>query len=732
MRRLLFILIIFQSACCLLLLPTSSNAQTTFQRTFGGADYDFGYTVQQTTDGGYIVVGHRGPINNYDIYLIKTDSNGDTLWTKTYGGTGDDRAWAVGQTTDGGYIVGGKTNSFGAGGYDAYLIKTDSLGDVLWTRTYGGSGSDHCQIVQQTTDGGYIMIGQTEGSGFGAGGADFYLIKTDANGDTLWTRTYGETFHDICRRGQQTDDGGYMMVGSTQNFGVSNNDFYVVKTDTNGNVMWAKTYGGAGSDNGFGGRQTDDGGYILTGRTNSCAGPGGFDLYVIKTDSLGDTLWTKTYGGAASDFGWTAQSTTDGGYIILGKTSSFGTGGPDVDFYLIKTDVNGDTLWTKRYGGTDWEAVQTRAIQQTSDSGFIIVGHTGSFGAGAYDVYLIKTDANGNSGCNETSTPTVVSNTTTVVGDVTTTITGSGAIVNSTATVVTSPPTIDSTLCRVIDSTITSNFIANNTIICEGDCINFTDLSTGLPTSWQWSFSGATPSSSTDQNPANICYNDTGAFDVQLIATNTGGSDTLVKTTYIQVDTCPLPSPTANFTASDTMICKDSCVNFTDLSTDTPSSWQWIFPGANPSSSTTQNPANICYNDTGVFDVQLIATNANGTDTLTIDSYIVVEKCDTPTLLLDSILFIPNAFTPNGDGDNDILYVRAKGIKTINLKIYNRWGEKVFESRQTALSGQTATEGWDGTYRGKPLNTAVFAWYAEVEFLDGDKVYRKGNVTLIR
>jgi len=161
------------------------------------------------------------------------------------------------------------------------------------------------------------------------------------------------------------------------------------------------------------------------------------------------------------------------------------------------------------------------------------------------------------------------------------------------------------------------------------------------------------------------------------------------------------------------------------LSTDTPTSWQWIFPGAIPSTAASQNPTNICYDTAGIYDVQLITTNANGTDTLTIDSFIVVENCDTPTLLLDTILFIPNSFSPNRDGVNDILLVRGSGIKTIKLYIYNRWGEKVFETTNLSI-------GWDGTFKGKKLNTAVFAWYAEVEFIDNNKVYRKGNVALIR
>jgi len=464
------------------------------------------------------------------------------------GASNNDYAEAVEQTSDGGYIVAGYTTSFGAGIQDVYLIKTDSLGDTLWTRTYGGGSSDLARAVQQTTDGGYIVVGET--ISFGAGSYDVYLIKTNSNGDTLWTRTYG---------------------GGTWDFG------YAVE-------------------------QTTDGGYIVTGYTRSF-GAGLDDVYLIKTDSLGNMLWTKTYGGADFDHGYAVRQTTDSGYMVAGYTNSFGAGSYDV--YLIKTNANGDTLWTKTYGGGGWD--EAYAVRQTTDGGYIVAGYAGSFGAGAGDVYLIKTDANGNSGCNEMGTATIVLSGG-IVGTPATIVGSGGASVNSTATVVSSPPTIYSILCMTMD-TIAADFTADDTSICKGACINFTDLSTGFPTSWQWLFPGAIPSSDTVQNPTNICYDTAGFYDVKLIATNAIGSDTLIKISYIQVDTCPPPpQPTANFTASDTVTCEDSCINFTNLSINAVS-WQWSFPGAVPSTSTSQNPTNICYNDTGVFDVQLIATN---------------------------------------------------------------------------------------------------------------------------
>ena len=190
----------------LAMIGLSANAQQiTFQKTYGGTGNDYANSVQQTTDGGYIIAGYTASFggDSSHVYLIKTDSLGDTLWTKTYGGDSSDIGNSVQQTTDGGYIVAGTTNSFGAGNVDVYLIKTNSIGDTMWTKTYGGTNIDVGSYVRQTLDGGYIIARYT--GSFGAGGFDVYLIKTNSLGDTLWTRTYGGTFADFGSSVQQTD-----------------------------------------------------------------------------------------------------------------------------------------------------------------------------------------------------------------------------------------------------------------------------------------------------------------------------------------------------------------------------------------------------------------------------------------------------------------------------------------------------------------------------------------------
>jgi len=374
------------SAIIILLLLGVDDFIYGWTRTYGGSGNDAGISVIRTTDGGYIVVGWTNSFgaSGYDVYLIKTDSLGDTLWTRTYGGSGNDQGISVIKTIDGGYIIVGLTSSFGAGGDDVYLVKTDSLGDTLWTRTYGGSGNDKGISVIKTTDSCYIIAGWT--NSFGAGGYDVYLIKTDSLGDTLWTRTYGGSGDDKGYSVAQTTDGGYIISGGTSSFGAGGEDIYLIKTDSLGDTLWTRTYGGSGGDRGFSVKQTTDSCYIVAGWKVTGLSA---DMYIMKIDSLGDTVWTCTCGGSGSDAATSIAQTNDGGYIVTGVYDESVT----CDVYLVKIDSLGDTIWTRTFGGSNRE--EAYSVVQTADSGYIIAGWTNSFGAGGYDVYLIKTDSLG-------------------------------------------------------------------------------------------------------------------------------------------------------------------------------------------------------------------------------------------------------------------------------------------------------------------------------------------------
>ena len=376
-------LILLLSAVC---LASIASAQAGWFKTYGSGS---GSSVQPTSDGGYIVAvngnTHLGAPDTENVALIKTDASGDTLWTRIYDGTRLEWANSVQQTSDGGYVVAGETRSFGSGEMDLWLIKTNTSGDTLWTRTYGGINSDEGKSVQQTTDGGFIIAGYTRS--FGAGGSDVWLVKTDAQGDTLWTRTYGGGSDDWGNSVQQTADGGYVIAGYTRSYGPGTPDSgnaYLVKTDPSGDTLWTRTYGRSEDDEGYSVQQTSDGGYIIGGRldyvpTLPC-------VYLVRTNASGDTLWTRTtipWGYAAACL--SILQIADGGYVFTGYIwTSSGHYCYPVSL-ICKTNPSGDVLWSRSYGSEE----KGYDIQQTTDGGYVISGGSWS------SVLLIKTDSNG-------------------------------------------------------------------------------------------------------------------------------------------------------------------------------------------------------------------------------------------------------------------------------------------------------------------------------------------------
>ena len=321
-------------------------------------------------------------------FLTTHISYGAQYWAKTYGGSREDRSHSIQQTLDGGFIVAGKTLSFGAGVDDFWVLKLDNYGNASWQKTYGGIWADWAlSIQQQTTDGGYILAGYT--SSFGAGWADIWVLKLDSNGNISWQKTYGESDTDWTNCIRQTTDGGYIVAGHTKNFGVDDFDIWVLKLDSDGNISWQKTYGGINDDWAYSIQQTLDGGFIVAGVTNSF-GAGYDDFWVFKLDSDGNISWQKTYGGINDDWAYSIQQTLDGGYIIAGVTTLSSVGG---DIWVLKLDSNGNISWQKTYGGGSFD--EANSIQQTSDGGYIVAGRTLSFGAGIDDCWVLKLDSIG-------------------------------------------------------------------------------------------------------------------------------------------------------------------------------------------------------------------------------------------------------------------------------------------------------------------------------------------------
>ncbi len=367
----------------------SPKGQLEWQKAFGGEDDDEANSIQQTTDGGYIVAGETYSFDPLgDAYILKLSAKGEFEWQKTFGGRSRDEANSIQQTADVGYIVAGRTWSFGSEGYDVYILKLNSKGELEWEKTFGGENDDEANSIQQAMDGGYIVAGWTES--FGSEGEDVYVLKLDAKGQLGWQKTFGGKYDDEANSFQKTADGGYIVAGWTKSFGSGEKDVYTLKLNAKGEIEWQKTFGGKDDDEAELIQQTADGGYIVVGWTASL-GSGGEDVYILKLNSKGEAEWQKTFGGESDDEANSFQKTADGGYIVAGWTKSFGSGGEDV--YILKLNSKGEVEWQKTFGGKNNDGANS--IQLTADGGYIVAGWTSSFGSGEADVYILKLDVKG-------------------------------------------------------------------------------------------------------------------------------------------------------------------------------------------------------------------------------------------------------------------------------------------------------------------------------------------------
>ncbi len=371
----------------LILIATLSqpvNSQTmVWETNFGGMFNEMGNSVQVLPDSCIVVLGstYSYGAGLSDIYLVKTDQYGDVLWTKQYGGDSTDFGFDIQQTSDGGFIMVGLT-TINKISKDVYLVKVDSLGTVEWEKTFGGTGSEDGQSVRQTFDKGYIIGGTT--NSYGNGFNDTYLIKTDSLGNLEWEKTFGGAGGESGFAARQTSDSGYIFIGSTGSYGVGYSSVYVIRTDKNGDSLWTNTYGGSSADFGYSVEVTADGGFIFVGATASY-GNGETDAYLVKTDPFGNFEWDHAYGGADDDRGYSVQELTSGNFVLTGKTESFTS---NIEAYLIMTNPIGSPMWSSYFGGSQSDEAQSIAFDDNGD--IIVVGKSFSYSAGGSDVYLLK------------------------------------------------------------------------------------------------------------------------------------------------------------------------------------------------------------------------------------------------------------------------------------------------------------------------------------------------------
>lgn len=415
-----------------------------WDRTFGGTGYDYCYTAQPTSDGGYILGGEstsgrsgdktQAGAGDWDYWVVKVDATGTKQWDRTFGGSAWDYLPAVQQTTDGGYILGGSSISGisgdktqpNLGAHDYWIIKLDANGVKQWDRTFGGNNSDMVSAIQQTSDGGYLVGGYSQSGVSGdksqanLGAYDYWVVKITATGVKQWDRTFGGPGIDFLTCLQQTSDGGYLLGGESRTdpnpeITAANSllfNMWVIKLDANGTRQWDRTFGGSGYDGVARVQQTADGGYLVGGSSTSGISAdktqpsqGSTDYWVLKLTASGVKQWDKTLGGSGGDGLTALQQTADGGYL-LGGTSQSGLGGDKTqtsqgnnDFWLVKLDGNGTTQWDQALGGSGSDVLCS--LQPTGDGGYILGGHSdsGSGGdksqasQGQNDYWLVKLGA---------------------------------------------------------------------------------------------------------------------------------------------------------------------------------------------------------------------------------------------------------------------------------------------------------------------------------------------------
>jgi hypothetical protein len=372
-----------------------SGGLITFERILGGLDRDNAGSVRLTDDGGYIVAGSTtDPAEDWSIAsLIKLDQYGNPLWSKTYAYAGPSSFSGVAIANDGDFVAVGSSRTFETSKQNIYVVRTDPTGEIIrWQGEYSfGGQDDNANTIEATSEGGYIIAGDTKNTTSQLD-KDALLLKINSSGDEEWHQTYGSDEGEIARSVKQTGDNGFVFVGSTTvppKEGVPDFGVYMVKTDADGNQQWSKIIDGPGSESARSVIVTSDDGYALAGYTMS-EGAGQEDVYVIKTNSSGDTLWTQTYGGTADDGASAIISTEDQGYLIVGSTESFGAGQNDV--YIVKTDDSGKKSWHRYYGGVNGDGASS--VREVLGFGYIICGTARSFSKDN-DVYVLKVNSQG-------------------------------------------------------------------------------------------------------------------------------------------------------------------------------------------------------------------------------------------------------------------------------------------------------------------------------------------------
>ncbi len=419
-KKSIFIIAVFATFNIFAQTPTIQ-----WEKSFGGTLADKAFSIVQTEDEGFAIVGSSkstdGDVSGLhgtmeDFWIVKLTADGDTAWTKTLGGTGYEEPHSIIQTTDGGYIVAGQSNLSSGdvhgthGSHDYWIVKLDAAGDTMWTKALGASDLDAAYDIKQTTDKGYIIAGKKPKSG--TMDYDYWIVKLDSLGGTTWSKTYGGTHVEVPYSIAQIFGGNYIVAGLSysddgdvhdHHGSTTSSDYWIVKLDADGDTIWTKSLGGTGTDYAYSVQKATDNGYIIAGFSRSSNDDvtdhkGNADFWVVKLYSTGVIQWAKSYGGTQEDIARSVVQTTEGGYIIAGITWSDDGDVTDhrdtTDYWVVKTNSSGDITWTKSLGGSLDD--QANSVIQAKDSSYVIAGFSNSTDIditgnhGSYDYWIVN------------------------------------------------------------------------------------------------------------------------------------------------------------------------------------------------------------------------------------------------------------------------------------------------------------------------------------------------------
>ncbi len=799
---------IFQFLYMLLLVfPASSIAQqracvfVEWSKHYGGSMQEVANAMQPTTDGGFIVAGYSrsqsGEVgDNFgkaDYWVVKLDSLGTMQWQKNFGGSDNDIASSVLQTSDGGYIVAGGAVSFDGqvggnhGNEDAWILRLDAAGNLLWAKTYGGSLNDRAESISPASDGGFIVAGYTESKDGdleeNQGDFDYWAFKIDGGGNLQWSRNYGGAQADFCFDAKQTADGGYILVGSTfsGNGDVSLNkgfyDYWIVRLDAQGNLFWEKSYGGTGEERAYSVILTAAGEIVVAGTTNSSGydipgNNGSYDYWIIKLAEDGNLIWSRTFGGSNEERSLAMTPSLDGGLLIAGFAASangnllnnYGSR----DGWLLKLDAEGQIIWEKNFGGSKDDRIH--AVSQLADGGFVCAGFSTSNdfdlpgNYGEQDMWVIRLS------------PDTLS---IFLGNDTTLCAGEGLLLapggdglsflwldSSTLSVflIDSPGVFwveaDKDGCKLRD-TIEVSYVSEtpvslgqDTILCEGETLL---LDPGIPDAailWKGGSSEPVlpvtlPGSYWVSVAKDGCeYRDTISVSFTAVDFDLGGDAFLCEGQSLVFE---LNLPNASYLWQDnsaeskyvvaepgeyilrvtqggcqrsdtvlvsfqaapiallpvvSLICEGEGV-WLDASQPEAGSYVWQ-DGSTAPKFKAVTP--------GSYQVEV---NING---CLFRDELELKSCET-------CLYIPSAFSPNGDGINDLFQTFPDcPILSYKLLVFDRWGTLAYEA-------YSPDEAWDGRIKGRKANVGTYIYRIELEVLNGDRnltLVRQGTVALLR